>query len=245
MMKVNKSKIWALVLALTLILGSLSVLSVSADGEDTAFDVNCANIAYDDMLKIVFTLKNTDTLPAGAVTGVLMWDEAKDEYTYENASFKTFTSYTDGESEFYVTRGVAACDIGTVYRFAAAYRHNGEVVIADVFEYSIAKYVASRFSDGNATENQKELYDNLLAYGLASDTVLEDDSYAVIKTVAEGIRETVVSFGEAVTLTAPEIEGKTFEKWVDAEGNTVAEELTLTLETVEIGKIVTYTAVYN
>ena len=245
MKNVKRFKIFALIAALALIIGAYAVITASAEGE-CALEVENANVAYNDMLQLVFTLKNVDTIPSGAEAGILMWNEAKNEYTAKNAKYSDFTTDIDNGVKYYKTPGIAAADIGTTYYFAVAYKLDGEVtIVGEIFEYSIAKYVASRLDDADVTANQKELYDNILAYGLASDSVLDaDDTYAVIKTVIDGASATDVSFGEAFTTTAPEIEGKTFAGWY-LDGVLISEDATLTLEKVELGKIVTYVAKYN
>lgn len=244
MRNVKNDKIFALIAAIALIFGAYAVITASA--EDTCtLDVENSNVAYNDMLQLVFSLKNVDTVPTGAAAGILMWNEAMDEYTAENAYDSDFIADVDGDVEYYKTAGIAAADIGTVYYFAVAYTLDGEVtIVGDVFEYSVAKYVASRFDDEDVTENQKELYDNILAFGLASDTVLGDETYAVIKTDIGGELVTDVSFGEAFTAVAPELEGKTFAGWY-LNGELVCEDATLTVENVALGKIVTYVAKYN
>ena len=231
-----------IVLALALLLiGCIAGFTVSAEDAVPKATIGMANVAYNDMMHVVFTVEN---VPAGAVAGIVMWDNTATEYTMATKIYEDFTPQTDGGMTYYTTKGVAAKDIGTVYYFAACYKLDGVTVIGDVRSYSVAKYAASRLDDDNVSAAQAELYNNILLYGLASDGVLGGDTYAVIyANVGEEIT-TVVSFGESVTLTAA---AENFAGWQDADGNVVSEsaEFVIPAEDIQLGLAVSYTAIYN
>ena len=236
-MKTKFSKIFLLLAVSVLLVGCITI-AASAEGEAT-LALDSANVAYNDMMQLAFTLKGD--APADAGVGIAMWNGKQDSYTAANASYTNFVGDVDNGVLYYKTPGIAATDIGTSYYFAACYKLDGETVICgEIYEYSIAKYVASRLDDGDATQNQAELYDNILLYGLAAGGVLEKSSYSVIKCVTAEATVTYVYFGEALNITADGCTG-----WKNAADESVSESAELTVDGIELGQIITYTAIYN
>ena len=84
----RKMKLFVLLLAVTLMLASAFAISSSA--EEAVLKIDSANVAYNDMMHLVFTLKNTELGPDGAEAGIIVWDKAQEEYTVDNATFATF-----------------------------------------------------------------------------------------------------------------------------------------------------------
>ena len=167
----RKTKISLLLAALVFVLASVLAIGVAAEG-GKVLKVESANVAYNDMMHLVFTLENTDTLEDGAEAGIIVWNEAQDEYLVDNAVFATFTQRTDGDVTYYRSYGIAAPEIGTVIYIAACYRIDDAITITQTpVEYSLVEYFTSRLNT-KITDTQEYLYESVLTYGAASDNVL-------------------------------------------------------------------------
>lgn len=248
----KNSKIFILLVALTLVLASVLAIGVSAEDEKV-LKLDSANVAYNDMMHLVFTLENTDVVPDGADAGIIVWDEAKEEYTVSNAAFATFTARTDGETTYYRSYGIAAPEIGTELRIAACYMQDEAITVTqEPITYSLVEYFVNGLNK-NSEAYQVELYESVLSYGAASDTVLNDeDAFVLVRANggyvgsynrAVGAAKNV---GESFTLRAPITNeaGEFFSKWVNNAGETVSADRVCTV-TPETAGISAYTAVYG
>ena len=115
----NMKFIALIVAAALLVCGAVGIIS---SAEEKHMEIDSANVAYNDMMHLAFTLKNTDTIPEGAEAGVAIWNSEKSDYTAKNASFVTFNANVDEETVYYKSEGVAAPEIGNVIFVAACYK---------------------------------------------------------------------------------------------------------------------------
>lgn len=245
-------KLASLILALALLVCGIIGLTVSADEEEAKLEVESANVAYNDMMHLAFTLKNTTALPDGAEAGIIIWKNAQDEYTVSNASYKTFSANVDGKTTYYKSEGIAATEIGAEIYVAACYKLDGAITITEApFKYSVVSYLSARLSE-NVTDVQAELYENVLTYGAASDKVLSENSFVLVKAnggyVGTFNRRAGASkeVSKSFLLRAPitNADGKYFEKWVNANGETISTDRVFNVTPNAFG-ISAYTAVYS
>ena len=247
----RKMKLFVLLLAVTLMLASAFAISSSA--EEAVLKIDSANVAYNDMMHLVFTLKNTELVPDGAEAGIIVWDKAQEEYTVDNATFATFTARTDGSTTYYRSYGIAAPEIGTEIRIAACYITDDVITITqEPISYSLVEYFANGLNK-DSKPYQVELYESVLTYGAASDKVLSDDNAFVLVRANGGYVGSynravgaAKNIGESFTLRAPvaDINGNYFTKWVDSTGATVSTDRVCTV-TPEAAGISAYTAVFG
>ena len=244
-------KIASLIIAAALLI--CGIVGINASAEDARLEIKSANVAYNDMMHLAFTLTGEEALPDGAEAGIIIWNGEKDEYTVANASYKTFDASVDGTTSYYKSYGIAAPEIGKEIYVAACYKQGGAVTITETpFKYSIVGYFATRFTE-SITATQEELYANVLIYGAASNTVIDDtNAYTLVYAkggyvgtynrpvgVAKNAESSFMLRAQAVNAN-----GDYFTKWVDAEGNTVSTERVCTVIPGKSG-IVAYTAVYG
>ena len=246
----RKTKLVVLLLAVTLMIAS--ALAIVSSAEEVTLKIDSANVAYNDMMHLAFTLENADTVPDGADAGIIIWDKEQTDYLVSNAVFATFTKCSDGNVTYYKSYGIAAPQIGSVIYVAACYMTDDVITVTQSpIEYSLIEYFASRL-DSQITDTQEELYESVLTYGAASDAVLLDDAYVLVMAnggyVGKHNRSLGVASeaGKSFLLRAPVTNGsgKYFSKWVDAEGNTVSTERVCNV-TPETTGITYYTAVYG
>ena len=100
---------------------------------------------------------------------------------------------------------------------------------------------------------QAELYFSVLSYGLASDAVLTDDSYALVKAnggyvgsfdTAFGVAKNVSTDALLLRANAANANGEYFLKWVDENGNTVSQSRVCSVADLTAG-YKEFTAVYG
>lgn len=250
-MKMRRSlKIAGFIIAMALLV--CGVIGIGASAAEATLEIDAANVAYNDMMHLAFTLVNTDTLPDGAEAGIIIWEDAQDEYTVANSSYKSFENNLDGSTVYYKSYGIAAPEIGAEIYVAACYSLNGAVTVTETpFAYSIVDYLVGRLGE-NVTDVQAELYANVLTYGAASDAVLSEDSFVLVKAAggyvgtynrAVGAAKEV---GSSFVLRAPitNEDGEYFAKWVDEAGETVSTDRVCTVAPSAVG-LSLYTAVYG
>lgn len=249
-MAMKNTKFIALIVAAALLVcGAVGIIS---SAEEKHMEIDSANVAYNDMMHLAFTLKNTDTIPEGAEAGVAIWNSEKSDYTAKNASFVTFNANVDEETVYYKSEGVAAPEIGNVIFVAACYKLNGETVITETpFRYSIVDYLIKRLGE-NPTDVQAELYQNVLYYGAASNNVLEEGTYVLVKAINGTVGaynrlcEASRTLGNSYVLRAEAVDayGSYFVKWVDAAGNEISTERVISVTPEKFG-LCAYKAIYG
>ena len=198
------TKLAVLLMAVALLIGSAIVITVSAEETETEapaeLSVYEANVVYNDMMYIAFTLQGS--APEGAIAGIVVWNGEQAEYTVENAASSDFSAAQDGERLYYTTPGVAAANIDTVFYFSAAYTLNGEItLVGDVKSYSIAEYAGTRLARDVISRAQANVYANMLNYALASENVITDGdanpffNYSLVKAVGGYVSKYDVNVG--------------------------------------------------
>ena len=243
-------KIASLIIAAALLI--CGIVGINTSAEDAKLEIDSANVAYNDMMHLAFTVTGEAALPEGAVAGIIIWDGEKDDFTVANASYTTFDVASDGESTYYKSYGIAAPEIGKLIYVAACYKQGDAITVTEPpFKYSVVDYLIKRL-DEKPTAIQAELYQNVLLYGAASDTVLAEGSYVLVKATngyvgaMNRICEASKTLGTSFVLRAETVneDGCYFIKWVDASGATVSTERVTTITPTSLG-LSAYTAVYG
>lgn len=243
-------KIASFILAAVLLV--CGIVGITTSAEEGKLEVLSANVAYNDMMHLAFTLTGEEAIPSGGEAGIIIWKSAQDEYTAANASFITFDANVDGKTTYYKSEGIAAPEIGAVICVAACYKLDGEITITETpFKYSIVNYLSDRLNE-KVTDVQAELYENVLTYGAASDAVLSENSFVLVKANGGYVGsfnrrlDAAKEVGTSFILRAPitNADGEYFTKWVDAAGNTVSTDRVCNVSPETAG-ITAYTAVYS
>ena len=243
-------------LLLVLCLTALCAIGITASANETkpVAKIDSANVAYNDMVQLAFTVEATDELIAqGAELGIIAWRADVTEFNVATAYYATFTSNEKDGKTYFKTPGIPAPEMDTPIYVAACYRNgNGAIEIAETpFLYSALQYAGSRLTDVNVTANQAKLYEKLIAYGMSSDKVLEGNAnYAFVKAINGNIGSAGATiggwYGKAVLLRAEakNADHEYFIKWVNADGETISTER-LAYVTVDKAGIAEYTALYG
>ena len=258
-------------------------VSATLNGDGVAYlDLVANNVSYDDLMHIYYcfelNLEGDMTFEETATRiKMLFWDEAQTEYVVGNNVVYTaevfpedigVTINVNGESygnNCVVLRshGIPAKAMAdTVYARAYVEDEAGNVMFySAVSKYSVLRYVYDRFEDEAehpelVTDDQMELYRNILRYGGIAQKVLDynpdklvTDKFADVRVVggvlSDGFTKGLYSDGESYTLIAPLTHGtKIFLYWEDSLGNKYTDEV----KTFTVGDEpydVTYTAHYG
>ena len=181
-------KIIAIALLCTLMIGAAIGIGVSADeatGEKVA-SIGKINLAYNAELNLAVELTQGDAYEGDLGLGVWPAGTKVENMTEDNDIFINYT-VEKGTAVYYdtddvaVTRdiyyafsqGIAAKDINTKYVFAAVVKLNdGTLKIGEFKECSVADYINLRLNTDGITTEQETLYNAVLAYGKAADTLL-------------------------------------------------------------------------
>ena len=177
----NLKKIITLVLALALLVGSVSGISVSAEGSDGT-RILAQNIIYGDKIAIAYAVDaSLEDAIQGNVGVSYFWSDS----TAENAKKATLLDTTVdsnlylGKYPVFVTEGVPAKELDKIAYAAVTY--GDETPDEFTHSYSAVNYLYARlYKDGfvNKTEGdgldfeRRNLYLNLLAYGASAQSVL-------------------------------------------------------------------------
>ena len=183
MKKSKLQRILALLMSCILLVGAtLGTQLISSAVEDGAPEyaatVDSTNVEFGGMLHLAIkATNNTD----GGKLGIYVYEYTDDYATrelelvepiYKTFKEKTVTSHTGNEITYFATQGIAAKDIAKDYVIVAVIDNGGEITFGQRLAYSVARYVADRADDEGVTAEQKNLYEKLLTYGEAADTVL-------------------------------------------------------------------------
>ncbi len=181
-MKNNKLvKISLLVLSLALVIGAAFAMSVSADTTPTKPVIVSQNVAYQGDFALMYAVD------AEGITGSVTLN-VYDKYPSED-SISPICTVVDETAEFvagnlnktvyeFKTKGIAAADICTQYYIQAVV--NDTNAKSDVLRYSLAEYLYERLAtvpveeNGvmNPSDDQKELYNNVIAFGDSAQKVI-------------------------------------------------------------------------
>ena len=168
----RRSRIFALILCLALLVSAASAIAVSAADDGKTAKIGLANIEYGDRMYMSFTVEalEGETLPEKV--GIAAYSTAD---LSGKPLHVTFEEKVDkGGTEYFASLGIPAKEISTAYYYAVVTEVEGEVVvISAATEYSVAQYVADRADDEGVTDAQKNLYEKIMKYGAAADGVLK------------------------------------------------------------------------
>ncbi len=182
----NKTRLLALILALSLILSMVAGVSVYAAGSEA--DAGCAGVVSKNVdlgteLALCFAVKNGSE--AGELS-LLIWDWTYEgtEYTYETAQQKkapvTDVVVPDGADCVFVSNRISAKDLDGELKFRTCIeKEDGTCVLGELLTYSIIEYANQRLSEVDGEDktdeekaNEKELYNYIKMYNLAAEAVL-------------------------------------------------------------------------
>lgn len=199
--------------------------------------IDKANVAYNEMNQLAFTLEGT---PAeGKEAGIAVWKSTvTGEKTLENASFINFEFGVLEGVTYWLTQGIAANEMSVKLTVAPCVRdieNPANVAIAgDFFEYSIYDYVKDRLSDDNVTDVQMKLYYNLVKYGNQAEKVVNGSINIPYVAANNGeINNTGKSLalptaGDTLTLRANTLnaDGDYFLYWTAPDGTKIYDRVT-------------------
>ena len=186
-MKKSMKKIISFALMLSLLVGMMTGISVSAAEEPTV-EIVSNNVYHKEVMSLMYAVRATE----GYDVAVKIYDE-------ENTLVETITDYTveavKGEDAmiFISKVGVPAQDIDTEFYAVAELSKNGEVVKTSAMErYSVLEYLYERLTvSENVSAEQKTMYNNLLAFADSADIVINKDTttniakYSYVRVVDE------------------------------------------------------------
>lgn len=156
------SRILTLILALVMIMSALVCISVFAEEEEAKPSIGSANVVYGEEIRIAFTIENAGE----GEYGIALVEGGEIVYA-------SFNEKSDGVVAYYLSDGIAAKDINTVYTYAVVEKtDDGIEIVSDLVEYSVAKYATDRAAADGISPAQKNLYNKLIAYGNAAEAVL-------------------------------------------------------------------------
>ncbi len=175
-MKINNSKILAIVMALSLlvcsIVGITSVTATASEDEATPQIVS-KNIEYGGNFAMMFAV---DAATTTSDVKLNVWDANKTfEVTYSPRYTETITT-TNGttyeNAYIFFTGEIAAKDMADYYYIQAV---DGEA-FGEVIRYSVAEYMYERLYDGDTiSDSQKELYEATLIFGSKAQKLLVNE----------------------------------------------------------------------
>ena len=207
--------------------------SADADEPVASPTVVAANLAYDGEVRLVFAA-DLDGL-ASANTRLLVWTEAREEYTEGTESYSVecagFADVFGQRRPVFVTEGIplSALD-GYIYvRLAGDWmcRSHGHHFVGDVLRYSPILYAHNRLTDDGVTAKQAASYERLLEiekeeYGKREGSSL-DSKYIELfgATTYDGHSSAISRPGKVVTVVT---EREDFRAFVDQNGNILSRE---------------------
>ena len=106
------SKLAVLVLVCALALCAIIGISASADEAATKAEIETANVAYNDMVQLAFTIK-AENLPEGAVLGIMTWADGTTNFNAATANYSTFEASEKDGKVYYKTAGIPAPEMDT------------------------------------------------------------------------------------------------------------------------------------
>lgn len=231
-----------IILVVSLLVCSLSIISIPAAAETTtgaesALEIEYANVAYNAMTQLAFTLKGT--VAEGMEAGIAVWNpEITGEKTLANASYTSFKSDALEGKIYWLTEGIAANAMSKKLTVAPVVRNaetKGDIAVAGkLVDYSIYDYVADRLDDKSVTDKQMKLYYNLVKYGNAAEKVVNGSiTYAYLaaengEIASNGKSFALTSAGDKLLLRASTIntDGDYFLYWTAPDGSKIYDRVT-------------------
>ena len=167
MKKFGLTRILILVLSFALLVGAVLCISASAADSDNKGKFGSISVAYGDKVAIQVAVDATkEEIDNGDVVVT---------YTINEATANAVYYRTDDQGRVWViTEGIAAYDLAQEVVFSSYV--NGEQVEADR-TYSVAQFIYKMlYTNGGITEEYKNLYESLLAYGEAAQIALNKNA---------------------------------------------------------------------
>lgn len=246
-----------IVLVVSLLVCSFSIISIPAAAETTtgtesALEIEYANVAYNAMTQLAFTLKGT--VADGMEAGIAVWNpEITGEKTIANASYTSFKREALEGKTYWLTEGIAANAMSKRLTVAPVVRNeetkSDAKLAGPLIEYSIYDYVADRLDDEGVTDKQMKLYENLIIYGNSAEKVVNGAASMPIITAKNGYVGNIASTlgfvkdGKSlIRANAMNSDGDYFLYWTDKSGNKIYERVAEVAATEAINR---YTAVYG
>lgn len=262
---------------------SVPDVSGTMNGNVPYIDIVANNVSYEELMHIYYGVQlnlddGMDFEETAAKIKVLFWNAPQAEYVKGSSSVLLTAeinpddigvSFNVGDVPynencvFLRSPGIPAKSIGeTIYARAYIEGEDGSVLCySEVSKYSVLRYVYDRFEDeaenpAAVTDDQMELYRNILRYGGIAQKVLDynTDRLATDKFVdvrveggrlTDGFTRGLYAVGESYQLVAPLTSGdRTFLHWEDDKGNVYNDAyhvFTVGAESMNV----TYTAVYG
>ena len=245
------SKLALLLLAMAAIACTAFGAIASAEEAVPAAEIETANVAYNDMVQLAFTVKSAN-LPEGAEVGIMIWKMGTAEFTAATASYVTYEANVKDNKTYYKSQGIPAPEMDTPIYVAAVYKVGDAITIAETpFKYSALQYAGTRLTETNVSAKQAALYEDLINYGMNSDVIFESsENYAFVKasngTIGSAGAKIGGWAGKQVLLRAEAKNGNNeyFIKWVDENGETVSESRLAYVTAPDAG-IAEYTAIFG
>ena len=233
-MQNNKfAKISILILTVALCACALFAMTVSA--EDTAAtkpEIISQNVMYTDQFCLMYAVDaSTATAPVTLnvyrdVPGV----ETPVEKAYVvDSSTPASKSGLTKDAYIFTVQGVGATELLSEF-YVQAVDADGDK--SELKRYSVAEYLYQRLANPNSTDDQKEFYNNTLAFGATAQTLFDTEGTTLITdyryvTVSDGtindyINESgVYPLGETITLRDPDTITSTWNVTTTAADGTV------------------------
>ena len=184
MKKINIARIVVLVLSIALLIGAAMSVTVAAE-DDTTGEFGGITVAYGDKVAIRVAVNATEEQikNGDVVVSYTLNEETKTAKHHE----------TDAEGTVWViTEGIAAFDLAQEVTFSST--ANGAEVESGR-TYSVAQFLYKMlYTNSDLSENYRNLYNSLLAYGEAAQIALNKNADNLVT------ESTLVTAGENITL---------------------------------------------
>ena len=245
----KKRNIKSAIISLAILAVLLPILIIGASAETvrlTTGRITEANIAFNDKLRLAFTVEPTILLPDDAVLGIGVWESTAETPTLKNISYVNFKEKTLNGYKYFKTKGFSLSDVAKEIYVGAVYKQNDRIFMAQTpTKYSIATFFMKNLASPIGG-NRVTIYENYLALAEKAGAKLETYVKAVGGYVGYSDSTRGGIIGQEVLLRAPakNSEGKYFISWVDGSGNSVSTDRLFRVTPTEKG-IHTYTATYG
>ncbi len=237
----NKSRVIsiAVIIALIALVASLGI-AVLASGESAAPTVRIAyqNVAHTSNVSFKYAVIAND-LPDGATVGVEVRKvDPKDGTVYE-ATFQGVTTIDGSLCQVFEFSGLYASEMTTnVYATPYVELDGERIAVGEQKKSSILEYsyrILGKIETGKThSEELKGLISAMLKYGAAvqdytdkdTDRMANDDYYFITLengSFSDGFAKGLYKEGEAVTVTADDLEWKLFSSWCDSSGKEISD----------------------
>lgn len=178
------AKLITAILALMLLVGSIAMITAFAEEGEAAPTASARvvteNLNYASRTEIVFGVK-AENLGEKDTLVMLFYNEAQEEYTYLNASYRKLAyaieTIEDVECHLFVSKGITPAKINDNIYVCPTIRTEAGVVdgkmtytytYGEVTPYNVGMYAAEKLTEVDNTAAQVNLYFSLLDYADAA-----------------------------------------------------------------------------